>query len=417
MSRNHRKLSRSLEERNILASTTRASQISQNDNELKQKLDAINTSYKLSNKRIMNETRELREILYGLQSELNFSKEMKGVYTPSLLERRRRGRVRRTTVISVPSEDRKDVDFERDQEGRGKERMLEHSEMESVTVGLKSASHSDDVKNMEEKPCAKKETTQDAELEKLQVNTSHVFIQEITRDDNEQHETKSEDLKTKQNFHLEENTKKTWENESDKHRSNRRVFETGKGRSVVEHPDGRKKSSTESSHSFSRTFRGRFVTDNDTTSTTSTRKTSRTQQISDGNREVGIHRPSIGEESVTVPSVPKQRKISLNVPPYPGQRKDVHNRGGSPMSGHLVRPQANDSSALDSLPENLGGRRISVAHGRVRKTSRTTALPPLKEEINKQQESLLESWSDLAKCRYLRQEQNEISIDDIFRKE
>lgn len=111
MSRDHRKISRSFEERNILASTSRVSQISQVDNELKQKLQAINTSHKLSNKRIKNETRELKEILHGLQRELKVSKGNYGQYVPSLIEQPQRN-PRRTTVSSVPSEDRKEVVLE-----------------------------------------------------------------------------------------------------------------------------------------------------------------------------------------------------------------------------------------------------------------------------------------------------------------
>lgn len=171
----------------------------------------------------------------------------------------------------------------------------------------------------------------------------------------------------------------------------------------------------DASHPFSKSFRGRFVTDNETVSTGYNRKKSQTQQIS----EIGMNRqprPNIGEE---LPSVPKQRKISLNVPLYVTQRKDNNDRGASPMGGPPMRLPSNDSSvsAFDSLPENLGGRRMSVAHGRVRKISRATGLPPLKEERSRQQESLVENWSDLAKCRYLRKEENDISIDDIFRKE
>ncbi|KAJ7351676.1 hypothetical protein OS493_036091 [Desmophyllum pertusum] len=115
MNRDHRKISRTYEERNILASSiSRVSQISQTDNELKQKLQAIDTSHKLSNKRIKNETRELKEILHGLQRELKVSKGINhGQYIPSQFEQPPR-RSRRTTVSSVPSEDRKEVGFERD---------------------------------------------------------------------------------------------------------------------------------------------------------------------------------------------------------------------------------------------------------------------------------------------------------------
>ena len=75
---------------------------------------------------------------------------------------------------------------------------------------------------------------------------------------------------------------------------------------------------------------------------------------------------------------------------------------------------------FDALPGYLGGRRLSVAHGRARRISRGTGLPPLREgEVaqRSQQETSAENWSDLSKCRYLRKEEQEISIDDIFSKQ
>ena len=120
MSRDQRKISRSLEEGSILASTDQLAPISQTDNELKQKLEAIKTSHKLSNKRIRQETRELKKILHDLQKELKVSKGTHGRYIPSLLDQPQ-GRLRRTTVSSVPQEERKEASqFERDQQGKVK---------------------------------------------------------------------------------------------------------------------------------------------------------------------------------------------------------------------------------------------------------------------------------------------------------
>lgn len=418
MNRDRRKLSRSLEERGTLVSLTRSSQLSQKDNELKQKLDAIDTSYKLSNKRIKKETRELREILYGFQRELKLSKDMKGAYTPSLLEKPHHGRVRRTTVSSVPSEDRKEVWPERYQDRREMAKHLELDDMERrKSESIPSASPSHVVKTIEDGISGEKlgDKIRRAQEDELKDNRSPVFVQEIIGDLRAQ-QPKSSELKNELNFDPEGSQSTIWENESGTSRSivqagNRRI----RGHSFTEYQDRRKKSSVDASHPFSKSFRGRFVTDNETVSTGYNRKKSQTQQIS----EIGMNRqprPNIGEE---LPSVPKQRKISLNVPLYVTQRKDSNDRGASPIGGPPMRLPSNDSSvsAFDSLPENLGGRRMSVAHGRVRKISRATGLPPLKEERSRQQESLVENWSDLAKCRYLRKEENDISIDDIFRKE
>ena len=419
MNRDRRKLSRSLEERGTLVSLTRSTQLSQKDNELKQKLDAIDTSYKLSNKRIKKETRELREILYGFQRELKLSKDMKGAYTPSLLEKPHHGRVRRTTVSSVPSEDRKEVWPERYQDRREMAKHLELSDMERrKSESSPSASPSHVVKTIEDGIAGAKlgDKIRIAQEDELKDNRSPVFAQEIIRDLRAQ-QPKSSELKTELIFDPERSQTTIWENERGTSRSivqagNRRIL----GHSFTEHQDRRKKYSLDASHSpLSKSFQGRFVTDNETISTGYNRKKSQPQQIS----EIGMNRqrPNIGEE---LPSVPKQRKISLNVPLYVRQRKDSNNRGGIPIDhGPTMRLPSNDSSlsAFDSLPENLGGRRMSVAHGRIRKISRATGLPPLEEERSRQQESHVENWSDLAKCRYLRKEENDISIDDIFRKE
>ena len=135
MNRDQRKISRSLEERNILASTTRVSQISQTDNELKQKLEAIDTSYKLSNKRISNETRELRGILHSLQKELKVSKGARGEYIPSIFDQRQ-ARCRRFTVSSVPSEDRKEVGVEKSQQRYSKGENTMETQGEEAAVSL-----------------------------------------------------------------------------------------------------------------------------------------------------------------------------------------------------------------------------------------------------------------------------------------
>ena len=431
MSRDQRKISRSFEERNILASTTRVSQISQTDNELKQKLEAIDTSYKLSNKRISNETRELRGILHSLQKELKVSKGARGEYIPSIFEQRQ-ARSRRITVSSVPSEDRKEVGVEKSQQGYSKER--EHDGNPRRRSGsFPPSTHAHDAK-----------TIKNAGSDDVDVRNE--IIQEEENDVFEEHEGHERDVvlheKTKSqktqeilsDFNADRTNPQTQSrkqflgNERSEHGTNRRVSQAGSqiifGRHSAEQKqqqcDGRKYSSTESAQSFSKAFRGRFVASQDTTLSSSFRKTSRTQRSSESAREVGLNRqrPSIVEEYC---SVPNQRKVSLNVSQYPWQRKrSIGNRGDSPSSGLQGRLDAHEpEKSFDGLSENFGGRKVSVANGRVRRISRATGLPPLKEEQKTSQmvqETPTENWRDLAKCRYLRKEENELSIDDVFDK-
>ena len=404
MSRDHRKISRSFEERNILASMTRVSQISQADNELKQKLQAINTSHKLSNKRIKNETRELKEILHGLQRELKVSKGSYGQYVPSLIEQPER-KPRRTTVSSVPSEDRKEVGWERDLHARGGERNLGEDAISRRRSGSYPPSlHLRDSK----KPKDVLENKPSKVLEKTGGKVKDVAEQ-----------TKSSqqigDWQSQVNA-LTQNKTELPEIEQDKYLHKHIT------RAVNEHSPKELQDQGERKRSTSDAFRGRFVINPDScyTDASTTRRTSKTQLKGESGR--ARLRPSVVEEFSSVPSSNEPRKTSLSAPQYPWQRKvSIGDRKGSPMAASSSRYDLHDAEVVfDALPDYLGGRRLSVAHGRARRISRGTVLPPLREEgatRNPQQEKSAEIWSDLSKCRYLRKEEQEISIDDIFSKE
>ena len=417
MSRDHRKISRSFEERNILASTTRVSQISQVDNELKQKLQAIDTSHKLSNKRIKNETRELKEILHGLQRELKVSKGNYGQYVPSLMEEPQR-KPRRATVSSVPSEDRKEVALERDLLARSGER---NSGDDAAIPRRRSGSyppsfHSHDAKRSkdvlndepaENKPGKVLEETggkvRDV-VEQTKVSPEQISEWESVVNARTQNRIEFPDI------------------EQDKY-PQRRITHTGnEQKRLGERSPKEQQEHGERKMSTSDAFRGKFVVNSDScyTDASTTRRTSETQQKGESGR--GRLRPSVVEEFSSVPSANEPRKTSLYAPQYPWQRKgSVGDRKGSPMAGSPGRYDLHDAEVVfDALPDYLGGRRLSVAHGRARRISRGTGLPPLKEERaaqKLQQEKSAETWSDLSNCRYLRKEEQEISIDDIFSKE
>lgn len=411
MSRDHRKISRSFEERNILASTSRVSQISQVDNELKQKLQAINTSHKLSNKRIKNETRELKEILHGLQRELKVSKGNYGQYVPSLIEQPQR-KPRRTTVSSVPSEDRKEVGLERDLHARGGERNSGEDAIPRRRSGSYPPSfHLHDAKKpkdvLDDEPAGK-------ELEKAGGKVKDVAEQ-----------TKSSqqigDWQSELNARTQNRTEFP-EIEQDKYPHRRITRAENEQKRFEERFPKEPRDQGERKRSTSDAFRGRFVINSDScyTEASTTRRTSKTQQKGDSGR--GRLRTSVVEEFSLVPSPNEPRKTSLSTPQYSWQRKgSIGDRRGSPMAGSPGRYDLHDAEVVfDALPDYLGGRRLSVAHGRTRRISRGTGLPPLREgEVTQksQQEKSGENWSDLSKCRYLRKEEQEISIDDIFSKE
>lgn len=416
MSRDHRKISRTFEERSILASTTRVSQISQADNELKQKLQAINTSHKLSNKRIKNETRELKEILHGLQRELKLSQGNYGQYVPSLIEQPQR-KPRRTTVSSVPSEDRKEVALERDLHARSGERNsgedavprrrsgsyppslhLHDSKRTKDVLGDDSAAENKPSKVLEETGGKVKDVAEQTKSSQ-QIGDWQSEVNARTQNRTEFPEIEQEKYPHRRITRI-ENEQKCVEERSPKEPQNQ----------------GERKRST------SDAFRGRFVINSDScfTDASTTRRTSKTQQKGESGR--GRLRPSVVEEFSSVPSANEPRKTSLGAPQYPWQRRSsIGDRKGSLMAGSSSRHDLQGAEVVfDTLPDYLGGRRLSVAHGRARRISRGTGLPPLREgEVaqRSQQEKAAENWSDLSKCRYLRKEEQEISIDDIFSKQ
>lgn len=100
MSGNHRKVSRSIVDNSLTVNSGTGCHFKQPENELKQKLDALDTSFKISNKKISNETRELKQILFDLQRDLKDSKSSN--YVPSILEEQR-GQVKRHRRITVAS--------------------------------------------------------------------------------------------------------------------------------------------------------------------------------------------------------------------------------------------------------------------------------------------------------------------------
>ncbi|KXJ22167.1 uncharacterized protein LOC110252910 [Exaiptasia diaphana] len=100
MSGVHRKVSRSLADASAAISpgTGSHAHFKQPENELKQKLDALDTSFKISNKKISSETRELRQILFDLQRDLRASKSA-NQYVPSSFEEQ--GQAKRQRRITV----------------------------------------------------------------------------------------------------------------------------------------------------------------------------------------------------------------------------------------------------------------------------------------------------------------------------
>lgn len=390
MSRDQRKISRSLEEGSILASTDQLAPISQTDNELKQKLEAIKTSHKLSNKRIRQETRELKKILYDLQKELKVSKGAHGRYIPSLLNQPQ-GRLRRTTVGSVPQEDRKEASqFERDQQGRVKKGLNHDFTRRRRSGSFPPISQTD--------------------LEKTRQSYS------LTPSQHDENNT----IPARPREELQRLSPCTQPGLPSQ-------LDSNQGPEIISSPYEQQQSEKQY---LATTVCGKFATREDPITSNSPRSSYQSPQLyktSASRRETRSlwQKPSIVDEYSIKSNQNEQRKKRLSV---------IHNNLQSTGSigikaetpkttlhGKFDTGHDPEYTPFDSLPAGIvGGRRLStVTHGRVRKPSRIKGLPPLKEEktMTTPERTTAEMWSDLANCRYLRKEEKELSMDDIFGKD
>lgn len=396
MSRDQRKISRSLEEGSILASTDQLAPISQTDNELKQKLEAIKTSHKLSNKRIRQETRELKKILHDLQKELKVSKGTHGQYIPSLLDQRQ-GRLRRTTVSSVPQEDRKEASqFERDQQGRVK-KGLNHDFTRRRRSGSFPLISQTDLEK----------TRQSYSLTPSQHDENNTIPP--SRRPREELQRRVEQLSPCTQPGL------------------TRQLDSNQGPHIISSPYALQQSEKQY---LATTVCGKFATREGPIRSNSPRSTYQSPQLyktSESRRETRSLRqkPSIVDEYSIKSNQNEQRKKRLSV-----IQNNLQSTGSigikaetpkTTLHGKFDAGHDPEYTPFDSLPAGIvGGRKLStVTHGRVRKPSRTKGLPPLKEEktMTTPERTTAEMWSDLANCRYLRKEEKELSMDDIFGKD
>ena len=394
MSRDQRKISRSLEEGSILASTDQLAPISQTDNELKQKLEAIKTSHKLSNKRIRQETRELKKILHDLQKELKVSKGTHGRYIPSLLDQPQ-GRLRRTTVSSVPQEDRKEASqFERNQQGRVKKGLNHDFTRRRRSGSFPPISQTD--------------------LEKTRQSYS------LTPSQNDENNVIPARPREELQSRVEQLSPCTQPGLTSQLNSNQ-------GPHIISSPYEQQQSEKQY---LATTVCGKFATREGPITSNSPRSSYQSPQLyktSESRRETRSlwQKTSIVDEYSIKSNQNEQRKKRLSM-----IQNNLQSRGSiginaetpkTTLHGKFDTGHDPEYTPFDSLPAGIvGGRRLStVTHGRVRKPSRTKGLPPLKEEktLTTPERTTAEMWSDLANCRYLRKEEKELSMDDIFGKD
>lgn len=397
MNRDHRKISRSLEEGSILASTDHLTPISQTDNELRQKLEAIKTSHKLSNKRIKQETRELKKILHDLQKELKVSKGTHGRYIPSLLDQQPQRGLRRTTVSSVPLEDRKEASqFERDQQGRVKKGLNHDFTRRRRSGSFPPISQTDSDKNRQS-----------------------YCLTPSKHDENTIPPKPREELQ----FRVEQLSPCTQPEKAEGSQ-----LEGNQGLVRIRSPYEQQQQSDHEKEYLAAKICGKFARRECPITSSSPRSLYQSPQLyktsAENRRETRSlwQKPDIVDEYSIKSNQNELRKKRLSVFQNNLQSKgSIGSKEETPkttLHGKFDTGHDPEYAPFDSLPAGIvGGRRLSaVTHGRVRKTSRTKGLPPLKEEKTRTtpERTTAEVWSDLANCRYLRKEEKELSMDDIF---
>lgn len=420
------------------------------ENELKVKMEAIQTSYKISSKRHNAETHELQKILYDLQRELKVSKEhcVPSPIESNQPERRFRKNSRIKKKLSVQEHDNVNsaVRSESQQESARQNNekpgvfSVEANVLQSESSVAKRRRRHSSWNCVEAKKI--KEVVTAIEGQKIDTTNSDQEDEDAEKALNEKEKLPSESLKIF-NFVKSEpaNTESSdpvlvitsgherftksvcLSKESDTKAINGHNERT---LNIASHAGSHHKT-----RSSIETQTVRLLTDHGLPRTRAFRKSSgceRPNMVDGDQRERCV---SLAPQSIPTSSLASVQQEPPRTPRYSWAQHRKYSmppltRGRKPSLAqqHLMRffPQSvvSDPQQITdvSKPSSERARRISVVnryndHGSRRVSSH---LPPLKEE-EKSQNSAPKLWTELQDCRYLRTEENEISIEDIFRKE
>lgn len=407
------------------------------EHELKAKMEAINTSYKISTKRHNAETHELQKILKDLKNELRVSSEP---YVPSSIEMnkpetrfRRNSRVKKELSIQ-----------ERDNVNTV---LLSESQQEKTAPNCHQPDNfsiEDNIFQREAFFAKRRRKNSSANYEKTKkikeivtatCEQDHAHLNAVVKDnDDTQYEglkiySLSSDLENSDSSHdpvtvfsrgheldlkeidLNQQSDITVANECKAFTLN---IASNADHSACHH---KKRSSSVSEETLNADNVG-VVSDNTPHRAQSFRKPSCSAGnfLRVGSRERTLSLKSIPEGLPRTPHLSLAQENNFGILPLRSRRKS------SQTQHHLRRPfpqgDANEpQQVIDAFEPSPGRRRsISVVNrfGDHRKRRISNHLPPLKEEKT---ESTTNLWTGLQNCRYLRKEDNELSIEDIFRKE
>ena len=438
----------------------------QTENELKSKMEALDTSYKISSRKISAETRELKRILYDLQRELRVS-QTREHYIPSPIEgsqpgirSRKNSRVKKEPSTQKHSHVNTDFRLESQQDVSGRpdtfttegnispRRLSVAKRRKSSNSSQVDAKKIKELTTLVEKQPTFDVTTTNAERSAAEEEQNNILRNKTESVSNDKDKSPAENLK-KVTFadDLENSNSSTnpvfkilTAQEPELKFEIQDISLLGESTENPQAYNKVKDSEADSSTRHSRKKRSSVTGTLDATNLRilSDRTPPRIQHL----RKLNDYEPSLLQEggprqrrmTVASHSVPTANLANIReelprTPFYHQSRKYSmppvrQGRKPSLAQQHLMRffPQSGagteQQQSVDvSASSSRGSKRIGVAardysRGRKRLSS---LLPPLKEEVKVH--STPGVWTGLQDCRYLRTEDNEISIEDIFRKD
>ena len=395
------------EDRSLIGSNTRISQYTQSENALKQRLKDIDQSHQQSNRRISHETRELRQILHGLQKDLKVSRH----YVPTQLEERQLQpvRTRRNTTSSFPGPpERLEL----------LHKVLDDSSESEVGLPVDMPSNAYLAKRRRSNSMPSMKAARD--LRNIQEEDANPAQATEERDKTEEEETIVR-LQNPTRGAADDKTRRPAVHDSG---SGNRVYPKRISAERLQQ-DARKRSTASAGQAaFSNAFLGRFLTSDESSAgaQVATPHPARVRRSTVAHRtaempgaprkRLSAHELGPGSSSAFQPTL---RKASLSYPLWGGGPANSPSRTSNPAAPPSS-PRPPPASPLSEMESSAARRRLSVAN-RARSRRKASTLPPLVEDPAASKAAEDKVWTELARCRYLRRDESELTIEDIFRKD
>ena len=420
------------EDRSLIGSSCRVSQYTQSENALKQRLKDIDHSFHQTNRRISHETHELKQILHGLQRDLKVSRPVVDYYVPTQLELSEAPRWRRYTTSTFPTTEKlrvkgldKVAGLKTAGDDGGKVEREENPSQGNLTKRPQRSNSLASIREAKEL----RDFKQEAEPLDQKFTKESRPIQKDNGDVKDYGEGPSDGKMPihSQNVELKPRMSTGGSDHKNGKQTQLNCSGSSNGRILPDRPSAEqllqtaRRRSVAGAGAQANAFWGRFMTSESDAAeqTVSVPQPSRTRRVTVGHKPAMLGAPrqrtSLQEiTSLSSPYQPKLRKSSLSYPQYYG------NPSPRNMNSSIQGNNPRMSPLLEIADEDQyegPRRRASVAY-RTRSRRKHSTLPPLPEDsVAKRSTESTGVWTALSSCRYLRKEEKEITIDDIFRKD